>query len=512
MPEVFGHLGWRHAQSRGRPFTGTVLIEETPALQSTLVSRLVYIIVAIYAITFATLSVLAHDSFNTHAFDLGNMDQAVWNTLHGRWFQFSNWEGGTTRLAAHVEPILIAIAQLYRIYSSPSTLLVFQAIVMSLGALPAFWLARDKLRSDFAGVVFASAYLLSPTLEAANLHDFHVVSLASSLLLFAFYFIHRRRYGLFLVFAILAMATKEQVPISVALMGLYVALVQKRRLLGGFTTTLAVAWFIVAFFIVIPHFNPAGASPYIGRYDQIGSSPKEIVANLFSHPGTALANLTQPAKASYLMRVFAPVAFLSVFSITVVFVLPDLLLSLLSDFPAMYGFQAHYGAVMAPFVIISGIYGAAFLLRWCRRLFPKGGPVLLHGLSLLVLIFSLYGYYRVVFLPMSDHVPVVTDHDRLAKSFIKTLPDDAAVSALSVLNPHVSQRQRLYLFPDVRDAEYIFLDVTSTPAPIDTPSLEWRVRMMLQDKNRGWGVLAAKDGYMLLKRGEANASIPPEFY
>ena len=57
-------------------------------------------------VTFGSLSILKHERFETQAFDLGNMDQAVWNTAQGRPFHFTNWEGGQTRLAAHVAALL----------------------------------------------------------------------------------------------------------------------------------------------------------------------------------------------------------------------------------------------------------------------------------------------------------------------------------------------------------------------------------------------------------------------
>ncbi|MCS7001925.1 MAG: DUF2079 domain-containing protein, partial [Dehalococcoidia bacterium] len=229
MADAIGQMGWRARRGLG-PTTGPKTIPRAllAVSHTKLVQRLTYVIILLYALTFAQLSVLQHHSHNTHAFDLGNMDQAVWNTSQGRWFEFSNWEGGRTRLAAHVEPILIPIAQIYRVFSGPETLLVLQAIIISLGALPAFWLARDRLRNDFAAITFASAYLLAPELEAATLSDFHPVSLATSFLMFAFYFIHKEKYLWFWVFAILAMSTKEQIPIAIALLGVYIVVVKRR--------------------------------------------------------------------------------------------------------------------------------------------------------------------------------------------------------------------------------------------------------------------------------------------
>ena len=57
-------------------------------------ARLAYAIVlamaACYAAFFSWFSLQRYDAFLMHALDMGNMDQAVWNTLHGHPFYFTN--------------------------------------------------------------------------------------------------------------------------------------------------------------------------------------------------------------------------------------------------------------------------------------------------------------------------------------------------------------------------------------------------------------------------------------
>jgi uncharacterized membrane protein len=512
MPEAVGQVGWRGSRGLARPTGPRAVPRALFALSHTrLVQRLTYLIIAIYAVTFAHLSVLQHQSHNTHAFDLGNMDQAVWNTANGRPFEFTNWEGGRTRLAAHVEPILIPIAQLYRLFSGPETLLVLQAVVISLGALPAFWLARDKLRNDFAAIGFASAYLLAPELEAANLSDFHPVALASSFLLFAFWFLHRDRYLPFLVFATLAMMTKEQVPISVSLLGLYIVFVKQRPWVGWPVVAFAAIWFLVAFFVVLPANNPLRVSPYLSRYDQLGSSPIEVIATLITDPGRAFPAESLPDKLLYLRQLFAPVAFLAWLSpLTLMPALPDLAINLLSSFEPMYSGGSHYSAVIVPFIIIASIDGLALLASLLARLSVLMVQPFIYSVSASVLALSVFSYYHTVVLPLADNFPQVTDHHRLFREIKALIPPDAAVSASTTLNPHVSQRQRLYLFPDVADADYVVVDVTASPHPLDYAAFHWRVTGLLNGGEWGW--VAARDGYLLIKRGEPNRPLPPEFF
>ncbi len=511
MPQVFGRIGWR--QARGAVDAPRPSEVDTPPSTTdggALVEKFVYVAVGLYAVTFAALSVLQHLSFNTNAFDLGNMDQAVWNTTHGRPLEFTNWEGGNTRLAAHVEPILFLVALTYRIYSSPVTLLVLQSFIISLGALPAFWLARDVLRNSFAAVVFSFSYLLSPALEIANLADFHAVAFSSSFLLFAFYYAHKHNYLGFFTAAVLAMATKEHVPFSVFLLGLYIIVIQRHRNIGLVTCGVSALWAATAFLVIIPHFNPEGVSPYLSRYDHVGAGPMEMVKNLVSDPGGAIAMVTAPAKATYALSFFSPTLFLALLSpATAVMTLPDLSINLLSNFSEMY-LGNHYGAVIVPFMTVSAILGAGALLGLLRRVDTRAAQWGMAALAVAVLVSSLQQYYFQVFLPLTDHLPRLTPHETVARDIIKLIPPDAAVSASSTLNPHVSQRRQLSLFPDMAQAEYIMVDVTATPFPIDKASQWWRLTQLLDGVQ--WGIVAARDGILLLRKGALAQTLPEEFY
>jgi len=59
---------------------------------------LVWVMIALYVVFFSFVTVLKHEAFETTAFDLGNMDQAVWNSLRGRFLPFTNWGEEGTRL------------------------------------------------------------------------------------------------------------------------------------------------------------------------------------------------------------------------------------------------------------------------------------------------------------------------------------------------------------------------------------------------------------------------------
>ena len=119
-------------------------------------------------------------------------------------------------------------------------------------------------------------------------------------------------------------------------------------------------------------------------------------------------------------------------------------------------------------------------------------------------------FWQQVFLPLTDHLPETTQRMDAAHALKALIPPDAAVAASTTLNPHVSQRQQVSLFPDIEQAEYIFLDVTASPYPIDAANQWWRVQKLLNSGD--WGVVAARNGYLLLQRGALASALPEEFY
>jgi uncharacterized membrane protein len=470
---------------------------------------------------------MRHRTFQSNAMDLGYTDQVVWNTRHGRFMRFSTFQGAIidlpldqfrrtdTLLAYHAEFILAPISLLYLGYDSPVTLLVLQTVVLGLGALPAFWLARDRLGSEFAGLVFAAAYLLAPAIEGANMSDFHGVSLTASLLFFAFYYVQARRYRPFFALILLSMSSKEDIPLVVLMMGLYIFFFLREHKVGAITAAMGLGWFLICTLAILPFYNGLPSSPFVHRLTIFGPTLKASLLNILREPALLVRWFTQPEIVAYLGGLLASAGFASLLSPAILAIsAPVVAMNVLSTWNWTYSEGAHYSASIVPFVMISGIYGLGYLARQlsqrCRRL-PYRWAV--NGLAVLVLIISGVHHVQIGLSPLarSFHLPRLTPHHRLAQTFIDRIPPDAPLSAQSSLYPHLAHREKAYFFPAINDAEYILLDVTGTSYPVTTEEVYETVQRLL-DAQR-FGVLAAQDGVLLLQRGlSGKAEIPASFY
>jgi uncharacterized membrane protein len=467
--------------------------------------RLLLAAVAAYAAGFGALSVLRHRSFETGRFDLGNMVQAVWSTAHGDPLEVTNLAGEqTSRLASHVDPILVLFAPLWLVWPNPSMLLVVQSVAIALGALPVFWLARKHLASPRAGLGFALAYLLYPATQWVTLSEFHPVALACPLLLFAFWYLDEDRLVPFAMFAILASLTKEEVPLAVAGLGAWYALARRRRAAGAVIALAGIAAAAIAVGVVQPHFGEAG-DPFAGRYDEVGGSIGGILKTAVTDPVTLFRVSFDERGLGYLVRLLVPLAFLPLASpLALLPALPDLALNLLSSTRTQTSIHFHYTAPLIPAFFAAAIFTAAKL---------RGNVAPLLVALMLVANFALGAIPAWGWIPGGEDLQarsaLVSEHDRIAERALGLIPSDAVVSASNSLGAHLSARRRILSFPVRADAQWIAVDERS-PGYLDriAPG-PYRIAIRRLRADRGWRVVFDDDGVLVFRReSSAGADTP----
>lgn len=477
----------------------------------------------LYSAYFSALSIQRHDSFRTHASDMGQMDQALWNTLHGNRLEDTRPNGTQLpRLTDHVEPIFFVVPLVFLIHDGIESLFVLQSIIIALGALPIYWIARRRLQSEWASVIFAVMYLLFPALQAANLAEFHAVTFAPAPLMLAYNYGQERAWKRFALFALIALGVKEDMALLVLAMAVYFAIQStvasqqssdklitfhasrftfRLQAIPVIIAIVSILWFLIALFIIIPHFSPRNESVYIGRY------PKSL-SDLF-------LGLFLPAKIEYVVRLFASVGFLALFDpITLLVGAPSLMLNLLSSYEAQYSGTYHYSAPVAPYFVLAAIGGADWLARITHHASRRLPSAICQTRILVPAFLIALGYHAIAgYTPFGGEYffPEVTAHHRLFERFAKQIPPDAPAMTTSSLFPHLSHRRMLYRFgqlPVPPNVDYILLDVSqaNTQNPIDYVS-HYRAALA-----QGFGIKDALDGYILLQRGAARKELPDEFF
>jgi uncharacterized membrane protein len=499
---------------------------------------IVLVMMIAYSAYFSALSIQRHNTFRTQASDMGQMDQAIWNTLHGNWLQDTRPDGrNLPRLTDHVEPIFFPVSLVFLIYDGIESLFVLQSIVIALGALAIYWIARRKLQSEWASAIFAMMYLLFPALQAANLAEFHAVTLASAPLMFAYNYGEEKAWRRYALFSFIALMVKEDIALLVMMMGLFFAFkstvdssqsadkrfvirflrftfyVQPVPLIGAI---ISIAWFAFTLFVIIPNFSPRGESVYTERYyPGLSRDPMKLITAL----PPLIANVFIPDKINYVLGLLASVGFLALFDpIALMVGAPSFLLNLFSNYYAQYSGSYHYSAPVAPYFVLAAIGGAArirnskFGILNSKSQSPTSNRQSLISNLLIVFAFAIAMIYQLIagYTPIGGEYSWLqpTAHDQLFARFASQIPPGVPVSTTSSLFPHLSHRLKLYRFPTILDADYILLDVSrsNTTNPIDFRS------KYLGALDQGFGIRDAVDGYILLQRGLAQKELPDGFY
>jgi uncharacterized membrane protein len=425
--------------------------------------------VGAHAALFAGLSVARHRAFATGRFDLGNMVQAVWSTAHGHFLESTDVNGVQfSRLGAHVDPVLALFTPLYMVWSSPEALLVAQAAIVALGALPAFWLGRRWLGDDRLALAGAAVYLLYSPLQFATLFDFHPATLAAPLLMFCIWAAEEARWIALGVCGTLAALCQEQMGLALVMIALWLAVRHPgRRAAAGVLASAAAIWVAIATIVIIPAFSVGGGNPHTARYRALGPDGGDQALTLLTRPWKAIEVMATPDRAAYLAVLVLPLLGLCLLApLLAAGALPQLLVNLLADDGPAQTIEFHYAAGISPFLVAAAILGLARLreMRTPARL----GRLLARPPAVAAVVVGAVALAGIPLgpLPFWSHVPggwggaphmafAADAESRALARAVALVPDGVPVAASNAAAAHLSERRRIYLFPDIRDARWI---------------------------------------------------------
>lgn len=410
----------------------------------------------LYILYFTFASFLRFDNFYTGRFDLGNMDQTVWNTLNGRVFQLTDPDGVETvsRFAVHGDIILVLLSPLYLIWSDPRMLLLLQTVVLSLGSVFVYLIARKILIDKNLSFTFAISYLLYPAVGYVNLYDFHPVSFATTFLLAAFYFYLTKNYIFLTVFALLSAFTKEQAWAITSFFGFYIFIKGvlnktkrnlKEALFGFMLFVVSTLMFVLLFWKIIPFFK-GGNHFALEYYSQFGSTTSEVIKNILLNPIKTISTLSEGTRLFYLSELFGPLGYLSLlFPVLLIFTVPDLMINLLSQNPQLHQIYYQYSSTITPFVFIAAIFAAKLLLSKAKVLNPQ-------KIAIYIFITTLIFAYQTGPLPFSKRANIdmfikQMENRFVVKTMIDSIPKNLSVASTNNLGSHLSQREKIYTIP-----------------------------------------------------------------
>ena len=484
--------------------------------------RLLAAAVALAAAGYAAFSLARHRDFRS-GYDLGVFDQALW--------LMSRLEPPRSTVVDlpsvfgdHFHPILVLLAPLYRLHADPATLLVAQAILVAVAAVPVYLFARPRVGATGA-LLLAYATLAFWGLHAGVAFDFHELAFGPVLAASAVLAADRGRWWWYAALVVLLLAVKEDVAMLVVALGAYLA-VRGERWRGVATALAGVAWFLLVTRVVIPHF---GGEPFRHwSYGALGRDLPDALGNLVTDPLRWLQALVAPLeKVGTLAATFGPFLLLTLFSPLALLCVPLLAEKLLSAHPNHWGLLFHYSLIVAPLLAMGAADGLVRLERllvrrgWGtaamrpRAASSRGPTIAPRAVVPAAIVCGAVLTANVVLSaaasPFRDALTANfwkrTRVERAAAEALDRIPAGATVTAQSSFVPRLSERHEIHVFRDEAPVtDYLVANVRDARKGWSGQHSFAEAKDFVARRRRLYTVVSARHGFLLLRRRAAQAN------
>lgn len=370
-------------------------------------------------------------------------------------------DGGATILGDHFALLIYPVALMARWLPTVGTLVVVQSAALAVGVVPVWLLARRaaSLRIG-ASTVLVVVYALYPAVHGTNLAGFHTESFALAGLLWAAYFGLVGRAGWFWVAVAVVLASRSDLGLAVAGLGLALWLVGRARL-GRLAIVVGLGWSVLAGLVIQPALSNQALT---GAYATFGDTPWSVAVGLVTQPGDVLAAVGQESTMALFVVLFGPVLFLPLLAPRLlVGVVPIQLLYVVAD-TSDEGLLAQGAVPVTAFVFLS----TAFALS---RLGRRGVDRVIVDPRLLVALLLAAAVFFVTDSPSSPYRQPwswgPTTSVEVRRNVMAAVPNDVAVRASPSVLDMLAERTDLYRLdlgerPDAvsaaRDVDLVVVD------------------------------------------------------
>lgn len=399
-----------------------------------------WIIISMSVILLFFCASLRHFLFQSNALDLGWFDQATYLISKGKTPIVSFVDDHI--LGDHAAFIFYPLALFYVIYPNVHWLFAIQAIALGSGAFPIYRLAQKSGLQNNLSLTMSGVYLLYPLVFNINIFDFHSEVIALPILLWSILEAKNNKFWRFLLAVIIILSCKAVLSLTVAAMGLWLFIFERKRLCGSVALGLGVFWFLITTQVIIPQFSGDKVAA-LGRYSFLGDSVGEIVKNFFLNPGIILSQILTLANLEYLVLLVFPVIW-GLFPnhlIPMVAAIPQLGLNLLTDYQPQKDLVHQYSLPILPFLLLSTIDALA-----AKNSIIKCNKIIIAWSLMSFIILAKYSYFCSEYLEKLDTLSAM-------KQGVKLVPPQVTVLTSPQIAPHLTHRPVVKL--GIKDTEYI---------------------------------------------------------
>ncbi len=448
---------------------------------------------------FAAIGLLQYFSFHSYGWDLGLFDQVLWNTSHGRWFEYSFRD--YLYLGDHFQPVLLLLAPTALLGAGPVPLLVIQGSALGGAVIPLYFAAR-RLGGSTSAWCVVGAYLLGLSVARALVYDFHPECFVPFLTFTSLWALVSGRTLVFVAACVGLLLLKEDMSLLVVALCWVAWLGFGHPRTAGPMAATAIAYSAVVSLVVIPHYVGVDTNPIQERYAYLGDNPAEMALSAATRPDLLIGHLLRLSSLEATFLVLAGTGFLA---LLVPRLLPALLLLLFEPFlaeqVAQQSLTQHYMLVPASFAMVLAVLAlrSPFWNRLPLTVASDGRASAVGGGLLLACSISLFmAASPLPPSPVGDYARFNVDrHSQIAENFASMIPHHVPVSVQATYVPRLTQRRDIYEFPRVLNAGWVLVDENREVPAYDLAGFDECVEDL---PSLGFTVVREADGITLWHR------------
>jgi hypothetical protein len=477
-----------------------------------------WIIVFFFLSVYLTQVICNHYFMRTYAFDYALYNNAVWD--------YSNFRINAnpiftpplkTFMQDHIAFTLYLTLPLFWVLNplfGTYTLLIIEVLFVVLGGIGCYKFILLVSKNRLISLLALLHYFTLHGHFAALAEDYHDVVVGASMINWFIYFFAREKYLYATLAFLFVVLSKENMPLWLAfvtLVMIYYKSSDKRAVIYAVSIMLfSVIYFLACFFILIPYFEDPARPHWAFYYKTFGETPGEVFIYFITHPFETISKMFYNHNDHpfgdwvkvefYIYFILAGGWLLFRRPVLLLLILPVLAQKMLMDSAWRWSISGY-----AAIEITSVITAAIFLVIWKLK-HDRSRQFIAIAVTVISMIATVHAFgnrhtqwhdsrkENILSKRMfSSHVDLAPVYEGLG-----LIPDDAAVSASNKITPHLAYRSKIYVFPEIRDADYLVLFDDEHPFPLNKETFyELREQYL---NSSAWNVVFQKGRLLILQK------------
>lgn len=440
-----------------------------------------YLFLTIFGILLFTMGILNHYYFRTFTFDYGNYNFAFWDYSHFRISPMPTYPGTGNFLQDHFSFTLMYFVPVYWMLNwitGTYTLILIQYTLILISAWYTYKLIYLKSDNIWMSVGVLIYYFMLLGRYTAVSCDANIAVMSACFIPIFIYYFETRKYLISLFILVLSLFSRENIPIWFVFIFI-VLIIQHRKdkkavIFSVAGILISVVYFILLFKVFIPSIETADKGFSLFNYSALGANPGEAILYIIHHPIETfklffINHINDPAydgvKAEfYWVYLISGGFILFLRPQYLIYFIPIIAQKVLNDSYLRWGIATYYSVEVVTLLPLS----VFLILTSIKKKFLQNGLIVVVCIATITMtIYKLdINNCRIPwtmtpskekFYDKSFYKPPF--NVKKVNKLLSQIPSKARVSASDQLFSHLSQRQSIYLFPTVNDAEYVVFSV-----------------------------------------------------